>query len=75
MADVNLQEAMESLWQLTQNKQRWDRALIQAVKSSDVGQVLKEHFSRANPTGNDWVLYNWFIGTAFGLGINHLKKL
>jgi hypothetical protein len=75
MAEVNLQEAMESLWQLTQSKQRWNRDLIQAVKAGDVGQVLKDHFTHTNPVGFDWVLYNWFISTAFGIGINHIKKL
>lgn len=69
-------EAVDALWQQTVNQQKWSKELIQTVKSHDqTAQLLKAHFTRTNPTGDNWVLYNWFIGTAFGIGINHLKKL
>lgn len=69
-------EAVEALWQQTLNKQKWGKELIQTVKSHDkTAELLKAHFTQTKPAGDDWILYNWFIGTAFGIGINHLKKL
>lgn len=73
---MTIQEMIEACWQAVLNKKGWDREYVRAIKQSAFCKLeIKKHFQTTNPHGDDWVLYNWFIGTAFGVGINSLKAV
>jgi hypothetical protein len=73
---MTIVEMIEACWQACLNKQKWDSDYVRAIKQSAFFKLsVKQHFQQTNPHGEEWVLYNWFIGTAFGVGINHLKAV
>lgn len=73
---MTIAEMIEACWQACLNKKKWDDAYIRLIKRDEhYKSEIKQHFQKINPRGDEWVLYNWFIGTAFGVGINHLKTV
>lgn len=60
------------------NEGLWSKALISDIKADpDFKKELKAHFisKKLEPYSDRWTLYNWFMSTAFGVGINMLNKL
>lgn len=55
---------------------RTNRDIANSVKQrGDLTLALKQYMIEQRLTGDDLILYNWFIGTTFNVCVNELKKL
>jgi len=70
------QDLIDSLWSKTIQMLSWDKPIVMNLKSDpNLKEELVINFKKKKLYGDDEVLYNWFIGTAFGICINDLKRL
>jgi len=71
-------EKIEEAYQACLQNTKWNKASIREVLADEnFKYALKEHFQSKKlvPYSDEWVSYNWCMGTAFGVGINMLNAL
>lgn len=73
---MNTLEKIEEAYQAVLQNTKWNKASIREAKADEnFMHDLKLHFQskKLQPYSDEWVLYNWCMGTAFGVGINMLN--